>query len=98
MVSDIGQRIVKTLGRPDCQAQRDATHVDDVGHVLAVGMLAEVRGCANDNIQAVDTSLDSQTGIVHVAADVCQNLGLEAELADRLTICRPSHREISIER
>jgi hypothetical protein len=86
MVSDIGQRIVKPLGRPHYQSQRIATHVDDVGHVLAMGMLAEVRGCANDNIEAINACLHSQTGIVHVAADVGQDLGLEAELADRLAI------------
>lgn len=49
-------------------------------------MLAEVRGCANDDVETVDTSLHGQTGIVHVATDVGQDLGLEAELADGLAI------------
>lgn len=49
-------------------------------------MLAKVCGCANDDIETIDTSLHSQAGIVHVAADVGQDLGLEAELADGLAI------------
>lgn len=73
------------LARPGA-AQRSATHVDDVGHVLAMRMLAEVGRGANDDVKTIDTSLHGQTGIVHVAADVGQDLGLEAELADGLAI------------
>lgn len=64
----------------------DTTHVDDVGHVLAMRMLAKVRGCTNDDIKAIDTSFHSQTSIVHVAADVGEDLGLETELADGLAV------------
>lgn len=49
-------------------------------------MLTKVRRCTNDDIEAVDTSLYCHTSIVHVAADVSQDLGLEAELADGLAI------------
>lgn len=49
-------------------------------------MLPEVRGRANDNVEAINTSFHSQAGIVHVATDVGQNLGLEAELADGLAV------------
>lgn len=51
-----------------------------------MGVLAQVCGCSNDNIKPIDTSLHGQTGIVHVAADVGQDLGLEAELADGFAI------------
>jgi hypothetical protein len=62
-----------------------ATYLD-VGHVLAVRVLSQERTGANDNIDTVNTSLDSNLDIVHVAADVGQDLGLEAELADGLAV------------
>ena len=49
-------------------------------------VLAKIRGGANHHVEAVDSSIHSQSGIVHVAANVGQDLGLEAELADGLTI------------
>lgn len=49
-------------------------------------VLAEVRGCANDDVETVDASFHSQTGVVHVATDVGKDLSLEAELADGLAI------------
>lgn len=58
----------------------------DVGHVLAVRVLSQERTGTNDNIDTVDTSLNSNLDIVHVAADVSQDLGLKTELADGLTI------------
>jgi hypothetical protein len=63
----------------------DATYLD-VGHVLAVRVLSQERAGANDNIDTVDTSLDSNLDIVHMAADVSQDLGLETELADGLAV------------
>lgn len=58
----------------------------DVGHVLAVRVLSQERAGTNDNIDTVNTSLNSDLDIVHVAADVGQDLGLEAELADGLAV------------
>lgn len=39
-----------------------------------MAVLPEEAGRANDNIQAVNTSLDGELGIAHVAADVCVGL------------------------
>jgi len=58
----------------------------NVGHILAVAVLTEEAGSADDDIEAVDTSLNSELGIAHIATDVSQDLGLEAELADGLAI------------
>lgn len=49
-------------------------------------VLAKVRGCANDDVEAIDTGFHSQTGVIHVATDVGEDLGLETELADGLAI------------
>lgn len=38
------------------------------------------------NLHSVNTSLDSDPGIVHVASDVGEDLGLETQLADGLTV------------
>lgn len=58
----------------------------DVGHVLAVGVFPEVAARSNDDIKTVDTSLDGNLGVLHVAANMCQDLRLEAELANGLAI------------
>ena len=64
------------------------SRLGDPGHVLAVRVLTEERRSTNDDVDTVDTSLDSDTGVVHVASDVGKNLGLlEAELADSLAVC-----------
>ena len=42
----------------------------NVGHVLAMAVLAQEAGGANDNIQTVDTCLNGKLGIAHVAANV----------------------------
>ena len=49
-------------------------------------VLSEERAGANDNVDTVNTSLNSNLDIVHVAADVGQDLGLETELADGLAV------------
>ena len=49
--------------------------VGDVGHVLSMGVLHEVGRSANDDIDSINTSLNSDSGIVHMAADVGKNLG-----------------------
>src|SRR3569833_616674 len=64
----------------------DYTHVDDVGHVLAVRVLAKIRRGADHDIKAITSRLHGQTGVVHVAANMSQDLGLEAELADSLAV------------
>ena len=64
----------------------DSTHVNDVGHVLSVRVLAQVRRRANDNIETIDTGFYGHAGVVHVAAHVGQDFGLETELADGLAV------------
>jgi S1-C subfamily serine protease len=51
-----------------------------------MAVFPEEAGRANDDVQAVNTSLDRELGIAHVAADVCQDLGLEAKLADGFAV------------
>ena len=48
--------------------------VGDVGHVFSVGVLHEVGRGPNNDIDSVNTGLDSDSGIIHVAADVGKNL------------------------
>lgn len=67
-------------------AAPDSTHVNNVGHVLSVRMLAQVRRRANDNIETIDTGFHGHAGVVHVAAHMCQYFGLETELADGLAV------------
>ena len=55
----------------------DIDTVDTYGHMLTGGWVCH-RGRR--------TSLDGYPGIIHMAADVRQNLSLQAELADRLAI------------
>ncbi|CRK33971.1 hypothetical protein BN1708_006226, partial [Verticillium longisporum] len=50
------------------------------------GSLQLVGGSADDNVDTIDTSLDGQAGVIHVAAHVSQDLGLETELADGLAV------------
>ena len=70
----------------DCgDLARCATDLD-VGHVLAMRVLPQVlRGTDND-IDTVNTSLNSDLDIVHVTSDVSQDLGLQAELANGLAV------------
>lgn len=49
-------------------------------------MLPQERAGADDDIDTIDTGLDSNLDIVHVASDVSQDLGLQSELADSLAI------------
>lgn len=70
----------------------------DIGHILAVGVLTEVRGGTNDNIarysqfefkfdfgqstdnsHSINTGLDGNAGIVHVATDVSEDLRIELD-------------------
>ena len=59
----------------------------DPGHVLAVRVFSEERRSSDNNIDTVDTGLDSNSRVVHVTSDVCENLGvLEAKLANGFTV------------
>lgn len=58
----------------------------NVSHILAVRVLPQERAGANDDIDTVDTSLNSDFDIVHVTPDVGQDLGLETKLADGLAV------------
>ena len=49
-------------------------------------VLSQERAGTNDDIDTVDTSLNSNLDIVHVAANVSQDLSLETQLADSLAI------------
>lgn len=60
--------------------------LDDVVHILAMAVFPQVLGSADDDVEAVNTSLDGEPGVAHVAADMGQNLGLEAEIADLLAV------------
>jgi hypothetical protein len=41
-----------------------------------MAVFPEEAGCANDNIQAVNTSLDGELGVAHVAADILWGVSL----------------------
>jgi hypothetical protein len=53
-----------------------------------VRVLPQERRSTNDDIDTINTSLDSDPGIVHVTSNVCENLGpLETHLTDSFTVC-----------
>ena len=58
----------------------------DIGHVLAMRKFTEEGGCADDDVDAVDARLDGDARVVHVATDVGEDFGLQAELADGLAV------------
>lgn len=58
----------------------------DVCDVLAVAVLHEVAACADNHIHTIHTGCDGQLGVVHVTSYVCEDLGLEAEVADGLAV------------
>lgn len=58
----------------------------DQFHALSMAVLAQEARCSNDEINAVNTTLDSLLGILHIAPDVCEDLGLEAKVADGLAV------------
>ena len=53
----------------------------DVGHVLAVGVLAEEARGADDDVDAVDAGRDGELGVLHGAADIWA--GVSRSLAGR---------------
>jgi hypothetical protein len=48
--------------------------------------MLDVLGCVGRDIHSVDASLDGNPGIIHVASNVAEDLGLETQLADGLAI------------
>lgn len=58
----------------------------DVCHVFAVRVFSEEGGGANNDVNAIDASLDRDFGIGHITADMSEDLGLETELADGFTV------------
>jgi hypothetical protein len=60
--------------------------LSDVGHVFAMRKFTEEGGSANDDVNAVDARLDGNARVVHVATDVGEYFGLQAELADGLAV------------
>lgn len=58
----------------------------NIGHVLAMRKFTEEGGCADDNVYAIYARLDSDARIVHMATDVGEDFGLQAELADGLAV------------
>lgn len=58
----------------------------DVRHILAVAELAQERRSTDDDVHAVHASLDSDPGVVHVAANVGEDFGAKPELADGLAV------------
>lgn len=51
-----------------------------------MAVFPQVLAGANNDIDTVNTGLNSHLNIVHVTPDVGQNLGLEAELADGFAV------------
>jgi hypothetical protein len=58
----------------------------NVIHIFAVAVFAQIGRRADNDVDAVDTRLDSNPGIVHVAANVCEDFGFQAEFADGLEV------------
>ncbi|KAH3671919.1 hypothetical protein OGAPHI_000105 [Ogataea philodendri] len=58
----------------------------DVRHVLTVRVLSQELRSSNNNIDTINTSLDSNFCVVHVTSDMGQNLGFQSQLANRLAI------------
>ena len=61
----------------------------DVGHVLTVRVLTEVGRGTNDNIDSVNTGLNGDTGVVHVATNVSKDLGLPLDANFKLCARHP---------
>ena len=84
------ERVFRRKADVDAMRLDKLNHFDsglgNVGHVLAVRELPQELGCSHDDVDTVDTSLNCYPGIIHVAANVGENLGFEAELADRLAV------------
>ncbi len=60
--------------------------VDDIGDVLAVRELTQIAAGAEQHVDAVCAGLDGDARIVHMAAHMRQNLGLQAQLSDALNV------------
>ena len=58
----------------------------DVGHVFAMRVFAKEGGGADNDIDAVHPCFNCDFGILHIAADMGEDLALETELADSFTV------------
>ncbi len=58
----------------------------DIGHVLAMRKFTEEGGCADDDVDAIYARLDGDARVVHVASNVSQDFGIQAKIADGLTV------------
>ena len=58
----------------------------NIGHVLAMRKFTEEGGCADDDVYAIYTRFHGDARVIHVATDVGEDFGLEAKLADGLTV------------
>jgi hypothetical protein len=72
-------------------AQVDGRLVDlllgDPRHVLAVRVFPQERTRSDNDIDTVNTSLNSETGVIHVTSNMGEDLGsLEAERTDGLAV------------
>jgi hypothetical protein len=68
------------------EADHRARLVDDLLDALAVGELAQDRGGAEEDVDTVDAGLDGDARVVHVAADVGEDLRAERQGGDGLAI------------
>ena len=58
----------------------------NVCHVLAMAVLHQMAARSNDHVNAVHSGCDGELGILHVTSHVCEDLGLQSELADSLAV------------
>ena len=90
-VHEIGAE--RVLGR---EADLDALRLDkvddldrrfgDIGHVLAMRKFTEEGGSTDDDVYAIYARLDGDTCIIHMATDVSEDFGIQAQLADGLAV------------
>lgn len=62
-----------------------ATYLD-VRHVLAMAVLHEMATRSNNDIHAIHTGAHRQLGVAHITPHMCEDLGLQAEFGDCLTV------------
>lgn len=61
-------------------------HLQDISHILSVRVLPQEATRSNDDVDTVYASFDGNSRIVHVASDVCKDLALQSQLADRFAV------------
>jgi len=58
----------------------------NIGHVLAMRKFTQEGGCADDDIYAINARIYGNARVIHVATDVGEDFGVQAKLADGLTV------------